>query len=96
MFREFTEKERDMVSKFFNLYMTGLAIEKGIETQEEFDELIIENTEEATDLVAMFKATKFPNSEMTSKAFAEFTSTICIQTFEQSTIKKVMKMINNK
>lgn len=92
----FTLKEQMIVSAFIEMYMMGLAIENEIKTQEEFDKVVMENAEEITDLVAMFKTTKFPNSEITPYAFTDFTLKIFMQTFESRTINKIMKLMEGR
>ena len=92
----FTLKEQLIVSAFIEMYMMGLAIENKIETQEEFDKVVTENAEEITDLVAMFKTTKFPNSEITPHAFTDFTLQIFTQTFDGKTINKIMGLMEGR
>jgi hypothetical protein len=93
---KFTMRESMIVSAFIEMYMMGLAIENEVETQEELDRIITENAEEITDLIAMFKKAKFPNTEITPYAFTEFTLQIFRQSFEAKTIDKIMNLMEGR
>ena len=86
-----TRDEICLIDTFAKIYLVALAEEKGIETTEEFVDVIADNVRDVWDIAIAFKYLKCPNEVIDRDKFTEHTTSVLIKRFGE---KKTGEAIN--
>lgn len=76
-----TRDEVCLIDTFAKIYLVALAEEKGIETTEEFVDVIADNVRDVWDIAIAFKYLRYPNEVMDRDRFTEHTTSVLIKRF---------------
>lgn len=76
-----TRDEICLIDTFAKIYLVALAEEKGIETTEEFVDVIADNVRDVWDIAIAFKYLRYPNEVMDRESFTEHTTSVLIKRF---------------